>query len=127
MKPGRMLKQVIQSFFRKPVTNRYPLEKLEMAEKLRGKLLFHPSRCIGCKMCMRDCTSGAITITKVGEKQFEAEINLGRCIYCAQCVESCPKDALEFTQEIELAVLDAEKLKVVFRDQPKNSTQEKTT
>jgi formate hydrogenlyase subunit 6/NADH:ubiquinone oxidoreductase subunit I len=118
MKPGRMLSQVLKSFFKKPATNLYPYEKLEMADKMRGKIKFDPQACVGCKLCMRDCPSGAISIEKTGDKQFEAKINLGKCIYCAQCVDSCLKKALEFTRDIELAVLDAEKLKVVFRGGP---------
>jgi formate hydrogenlyase subunit 6/NADH:ubiquinone oxidoreductase subunit I len=113
-----MLAEVLRSLGRKPVTTRYPLVKLEMPAHFRGKLKFDASKCIGCKMCMRDCPSGAITITKVGEKQFEAEIDLSRCIYCAQCVDSCPKGALETTPEFELAGFDRSKMKVVFRAAP---------
>ena len=57
----------------------------------------------------------AITINKIGENQFEAEFDLSRCIYCAQCVDTCPKKALEPTPDVELAVLDRAKLKVVFK------------
>jgi formate hydrogenlyase subunit 6/NADH:ubiquinone oxidoreductase subunit I len=67
---------------------------------------------------MKDCPSGAITITKTGEKEFQAEIDLSRCIYCAQCVDSCPKKALEITEAVELAQLDPSKLKIVFRAGP---------
>lgn len=91
MKLGKMIKQVLQSVIKKPSTNMYPFEKLEMPKKMRGKLKFYPERCIGCKACMRDCPSGAITINQIGEKQFEAVIDLGKCIYCAQCVDSCLK------------------------------------
>ena len=92
----------------------YPAQKLDMPENFRGKIKFDPAKCIGCKMCMRDCPAGAITINKVGENKFEAEFDLSRCIYCAQCVDSCPKKALEPTKEVELAQLDKRKLKVIL-------------
>jgi formate hydrogenlyase subunit 6/NADH:ubiquinone oxidoreductase subunit I len=85
-----------------------------MPEGFRGRLKYYPEKCIGCKMCMRDCPAGAITIRQAGEKKFEAEINLARCIYCAQCVDVCPKKALEATCEFELAQLDSSRLKIVF-------------
>ncbi len=125
MKIGAMLRQVLRSLFKKPATNRYPYEPLEMAEKMRGKLRFTASSCIGCKMCERDCPSGAIKITKVAEKQFQAEIRLDKCIYCAQCVDSCLKKALQFTREIELASPDAGKLKVTYGEKPRENPPEK--
>ena len=114
IRPGKMLKQVLQSIFKKPATTHYPFTKAVMPNKFRGKILFHPERCIGCQMCVRDCPSGAIEIKKVGDKKFECHIDLGKCIYCAQCVDSCMKKALEATKEFELAVLDRENLKVTY-------------
>ena len=113
-----MIREVLRSVLKRPATEKYPATPAPMREKFRGKIKFDASKCIGCKMCMRDCPSGAITITKVGEKQFEAEIDLSRCIYCAQCVDSCPKGALEATPEFELAGFDRSKMKVVFRGAP---------
>jgi len=118
-RPGKMMSQVLRSIFKRPATTRYPFVKSGMPEKFRGKLKFYPERCIGCKLCMKDCPSNAITIKKIGEKQFECEIDLGKCIYCAQCVDSCMKKALESTGEFELASLDREKLKVTFRGDDK--------
>ena len=112
--PGKMIREVICSVFKKSATAQYPFVKAVKPDKFRGKIVFYPEKCIGCRICMKDCPANAITITKVGDKKFEAEIQLDKCIYCAQCVDSCPKKALEATTEFELAQLDKSKLKVIF-------------
>jgi formate hydrogenlyase subunit 6/NADH:ubiquinone oxidoreductase subunit I len=124
IRPGMMLKQVLGSLFKKPATSRYPFKKRAMPDHYRGKIIFHPQLCIGCKMCVRDCPSNAIAIRCVGDKKYEADFNLAKCIYCSQCVDSCPKKALESTKEFELAVLDKEKLKVTFSADTKETTKE---
>jgi formate hydrogenlyase subunit 6/NADH:ubiquinone oxidoreductase subunit I len=125
-RPGKMMSQVLGSLFKKPATSKYPFVKKAMPKNFRGKLRFYPEKCIGCKMCMRDCPSGAITIRAVGDKKFEAVIDLDKCIYCAQCVDTCPKKALEATPDFELAQIDHKKLRVVFSADAGNLTKTET-
>jgi len=126
VKPGKMLKQVLESMVKKPATLNYPADKSGMPKGFRGKIIFDPSKCIGCKMCMRDCPANVITINKVGDKRFEAVFDLGRCIYCGQCVDSCLKKALTASAEFELAQVDKKKLKVVFHAESQDSTPKET-
>ena len=113
--PGQMIREVLENFFKKPATMNYPAMPSAMPEEFRGKLTFYPDKCNGCKLCEKDCPSNAIRIRKVGEKQFEADIDLGKCIYCGQCVDSCVKKALYMTQDFELAQIDPDKLKITIK------------
>jgi formate hydrogenlyase subunit 6/NADH:ubiquinone oxidoreductase subunit I len=124
-RPAKMMRELLRSLFKKTATTKYPAAGKEMCKDFRGKLKFYPEKCGGCKLCMRDCPTGAIEIRKLADKEFEVEIDLARCIYCAQCVDSCLRKALEVTPEYELAQLDNKKLKVVFHALPKEGTQEK--
>jgi formate hydrogenlyase subunit 6/NADH:ubiquinone oxidoreductase subunit I len=117
-KPGKMLAETLRNAMRKPATVLYPAVQVHMPLKFRGRLKFFPEKCIGCKLCMRDCPSNAIQIRKIADKQFEAEIDCSKCIYCAQCVDSCPKKALEATGDFELAQLQRASLTQTTRGEP---------
>jgi formate hydrogenlyase subunit 6/NADH:ubiquinone oxidoreductase subunit I len=79
---------------------------------------FLAEKCTGCKLCEKDCPSGAVVVNKVGEKRYAAVFRLDRCIYCAQCVDSCNRDALESTADFELAALDRASLCVTYEPPP---------
>ena len=72
-RPGRMFHEVMRSMFRKAATVRYPFVKVQMPARFRGRLKFDASKCIGCKLCMKDCPSGAITLATVWAAMNEGE------------------------------------------------------
>jgi len=122
-KPGKMILEVLSHLFKRPATTRYPFEKAQMPDAFRGQIRFIAQKCVGCKLCVKDCPAEAITITQVGpkeDKRFECTFQLDQCMYCGQCVDSCNKEALESTMEFELASLDRKNLKVTFRPVPKD-------
>lgn len=112
VRPGRMFPLILSMLFKKPVTVSYPAGKVEKPENFRGKLQYDSEKCIGCRLCVRNCPAGAIEIEKVAEKQFKAFVYLDRCVYCGQCVDTCPKDALKNTRDFELAGFNRSELKV---------------
>jgi formate hydrogenlyase subunit 6/NADH:ubiquinone oxidoreductase subunit I len=113
-RPGSILDQALKSLFKTPVTGHYPFERPKFVDRLRGRIKFDAKLCIGCKLCVRDCPTDAITITKVGEKKYTCIIDLSKCIYCAQCVDTCPKDALSASVDFELAQTDRERLLITY-------------
>lgn len=97
-----MEKELLKSLRKKPVTLKYPFEKLTPVQGIRGKLAWDPERCIGCEVCVKVCPAFALEMIGKGS-DAELRYYLSRCAFCAQCVESCPRMALQMTDEYELA------------------------
>jgi formate hydrogenlyase subunit 6/NADH:ubiquinone oxidoreductase subunit I len=111
--PGKIAANALKHIFRKPATIAYPNDELIIDPHYRGKLVFNPTNCVGCKACARDCPANALTIKNVGTKEnkrFVCRLNLAHCIFCGQCVESCKKDCLSMSQQVELGNLDKTEL-----------------
>ncbi len=111
MRIGAMLGDIGRSLFKKPVTQLYPFTRTPTPERLRGKLVFLPDKCTGCKICVRDCPANALELVVVDKatKRFVLRFHSDRCTFCAQCVFSCNFDALSLSHEAwELAALSKE-------------------
>jgi len=109
---GKILPLTLKSMVQKPATVSYPYNRSDVFTDVRGKLVFDAPKCVGCKMCVRDCPTGAIRIETVGEKQYKAVLQMDLCIFCGQCADSCNKDALECSTEFELAGLSRKDMEV---------------
>jgi formate hydrogenlyase subunit 6/NADH:ubiquinone oxidoreductase subunit I len=88
---GTMFMDVLRSAFRKPATRLYPVERVQPAERFRGRLEFSPLACTGCGLCVKDCPSNAIELTILDRaaKRYVMKYHIDRCTYCGQCVVSC--------------------------------------
>ena len=99
------VKEAISQLFSKPSCAMYPAVPSEAAPRYRGRIVYHADKCIGCGMCERVCSGGAITSTV--EKLEEGDritltFDLGSCTFCATCADFCSTKAIEFTQDYHM-------------------------
>ena len=120
-----MLPQLLSQMFKKPFTNKFPAKyqpssttkflsdvgsgnakinpPIPTPEGFRGKIQYDKEKCIGCKLCIKVCPSGAI---EYKEKEKKIKIYLARCVSCSQCNDICPVGCLSMGNEFLLADTD---------------------
>lgn len=109
------VKDALKGLFQSPVTDKYPVKKVETPEKYRGKIKFNPDVCIGCGICIRVCSPQAITKTvKPVEdgQEITMNFNLGSCTFCNLCADFCPRKAIELTGEYSMVSTNKDDLQV---------------
>lgn len=117
MSIGSMLGDIVNSFFKKPVTEKYPFEKREAPKDFRGKVIWHPETCTGCTLCVKDCPANALELFTIDKanKKFVMLYRVDRCTYCAQCVASCRFNSIELSDNIwELASTNRDPFEVYY-------------
>lgn len=103
-----LIREVLGNLARRPFTRRYPQEKKEPFKRFRGKLVFHPDRCLGCKKCVAVCPSAAIRFIRKGRLEFD----LKTCMQCGLCVDTCPNKAITWSRDFETAGSERDRLVV---------------
>jgi len=120
MNLSAMLGEVLQSLFRRPNTERYPVDQQPVTARLRGALHWNPEKCTGCALCVKDCPSEAIELITLDKasKRFVLRYHADRCTFCAQCVQNCRFKCLEMSPtEWELASTTKPPFTVYYGDE----------
>ena len=109
------VKEAISQLFSKSSCAMYPAVPSEAAPHYRGRIVYHPDRCIACGMCERVCAGGAIsrTVEKTEEgDKVTMTFNLGSCTFCATCADFCSSHSIEFTGDYHMVATKEEDLLV---------------
>ena len=111
------VKEAISQLFSKPSCDMYlPDKTKEGAPNYRGRIVFHPDKCINCMMCERVCSGNAITHviekTPEGDDKVTRTFYLGSCTFCATCMDFCTHGAIEFTRDYHMIATKEEDLMV---------------
>ena len=121
-KIGAFIPEMLRNLTTKPVTRMYPFEPVAVPEGYRGVPKFVYENCVGCQLCVKDCTAEAIAIEQVVEpappppaegepapkipKKYRMVLYVDRCIHCARCAEVCARNAITMDERFELAGFD---------------------
>ena len=99
------VKEAVTKLFSKPSTNPYPFAPAPAKPNYRGRIVFHPDKCINCNMCERVCAGQAISHTSEpceGGEMVTRQFYLGSCTFCAHCMDFCNHGAIELTQDYHM-------------------------
>ncbi len=107
------VKEAISQLFSKPSTVPYPFVPAPAKPNYRGRIVFHPDKCINCNMCERVCAGQAIS--HVSEPCEEGEritrsFYLGSCTFCAHCASFCTHGAIELSDDYHMVATKEEDL-----------------
>ena len=110
------VKEAISALFQKSSCDMYPFKPSEAAPNYRGRIVFHPDKCINCMLCERVCSGNAITHlienTPEGDYRVTRTFYLGSCTFCATCMDFCDHGAIEFTRDYHMIATREEDLMV---------------
>lgn len=107
------VKEAVKGLFSKTSCEMYPFVPSEAAPRYRGRIVFHPEKCINCGMCKKVCSPGAITteIEEVeGGQKITYHFDLTSCTFCGTCEDFCDEKAIKLTDDYLMVAEDKKDL-----------------
>ena len=68
----------------------------KMEQHNGGKTEVDQSRCVGCRMCAKQCAHGAISFDPTTRK---ASVDQSKCVGCGRCIHACRAEAISQSQD----------------------------
>jgi len=104
-----VLREMLANLLGRPVTIRYPTEKVPIPETFRGRIAIDDDKCIGCSKCTLVCPAQVITMVdgprdvqfrgKAFSRKKRPQVRLYQCIRCGICERHCPTGAIHLMHE----------------------------
>ena len=102
----------VKYLFLRPITVKYPEERLKKPKNYRGIILLDMKKCIHCSLCARICPAAAIKMYKHKDGKLYPGLDYSRCIFCGFCIDICPSFALSHDKFHEVVTSNLKDMKV---------------
>ena len=79
-----------------------------------NKLLFHPTACCQCGVCLSLCPVSALTKENGHKTLYTIKVDKKKCIKCSRCVENCPAHIVSNEQLDEKWLDDAKGIYLAY-------------
>ncbi|NAZ34198.1 MAG: 4Fe-4S dicluster domain-containing protein [Pyrobaculum sp.] len=102
----KLFATAVKQLLQPPLTVRWPEERRNYGDRMRGFIVNDRSKCISCQLCEAVCPAKAIKFHLEADGRRYPGIDWGRCILCGYCVDACPTGSLQHVNNTEIVWTD---------------------
>ena len=118
----KMTPTILQNFFSRRATRRYPDVAAPVFANARGELHNDIAACVFCGVCAAKCPSRCITVDK---QRATWQYDPFACVFCGVCTQTCPTESLRQIEERWHALDRREKIALTVKIDGKRGERKK--